>query len=64
MSTLATRRSVLPPPLRGRGGERGDRESDICQSAPFFLGISNVRPPPSLSLPPKGGGNHHSEAMR
>src|SRR6266404_6429832 len=39
------RTGALPPPLWGRVGERGDRESGGC-------GL-----PPSLTLPHKGGGN-------
>jgi hypothetical protein len=51
MTALATRRSVLPPPLRGRVGERGGRE------------LMHVLIPPSLSLPHKGGGNHNRAAV-
>ena len=42
---LAARRSLLPPPLWGRGGEGGGRE------------LTHSWVPPSLSLPHKGGGN-------
>src|SRR5713101_1713423 len=58
--TLATllerkvRRRELPPPLRGRAGERGHPPtSQQRQDAPFGGGGE----PLSLSLPRKGGGN-------
>jgi hypothetical protein len=51
MSALATRRSALPPPLRGRVGERGGRE------------LMHVLIPPSLFLPRMGGGDQNIEAV-
>ena len=51
MSALSNCRSVLPPPLRGRVGEGGSHTATLV-----------MLPPPSLSLPRKGGGDDNREA--
>ena len=43
--------AALPPPLRGRAGERGSPGRDLSSW-----------PPLSLPLPRKGGGNERTEA--
>ena len=46
------RRRELPPPLWGRVGVGGSRES-----RPFQIAMSKPNRPPSLTLLHKGGGN-------
>ena len=45
------RRRDLPPPLWGRAGEGGSP-----RAAPFRQSDIQAEPPPSLTLPRKGGG--------
>ncbi len=53
MIAFATHDHALPPPLRGRVGEGGSH-----------IAMLVVLPPPSLSLPLKGGGDEKREAVR
>ena len=57
---------VLPPPLWGRGGERGSRRDGAAVVEESGAQSVHLRDnprvaPPSLTLPLKGGGN--GEAM-
>ncbi len=53
---------ALPPPLWGRGGDRGSRTGGVAVVGDLRTPFSRLREsprlaPPSLTLPHNGGGN-------